>query len=38
MKLNRVKAVLVEKEMSQTQLANALGMSFSTINIYCCNR
>lgn len=38
MKLNRIKTVLVEKDMSQTKLANELGMSFSTINAYCCNR
>ena len=38
MKLNRIKMVLVEKDMSQTKLANELGMSFSTINAYCCNR
>ena len=37
MKLNRIKTVLVEKDMSQTKLANELGMSFSTINAYCCN-
>ena len=38
MKLNRVKLVLVEKEISQTQLAKELGKSFSTINAYCSNR
>ena len=38
MKLNRIKVVLVEKEMSQTQLAEKIGKSFSTINAYCCNR
>jgi XRE family transcriptional regulator len=30
--------VLVEKEISQTQLAKELGKSFSTINAYCSNR
>ncbi|ATV25772.1 helix-turn-helix transcriptional regulator [Prevotella intermedia] len=38
MKLNRIKLVLVEKEVSQTQLAKDLGRSFSTINAYCSNR
>ena len=38
MKLNRIKLVLVEKEISQTQLAKELGKSFSTINVYCSNR
>ena len=38
MKLNRIKLVLVEKEISQTQLAKELGKSFSTINAYCSNR
>ncbi|MBF1520892.1 MAG: helix-turn-helix transcriptional regulator [Prevotella salivae] len=38
MKLNRIKLVLVEKEVSQTQLAKDLGKSFSTINSYCSNR
>lgn len=38
MKLNRIKVVLVEKEVSQTQLAEKIGKSFSTINAYCCNR
>ena len=38
MKLNRIKLVLVEKEVSQTQLAKDLGKSFSTINAYCSNR
>lgn len=36
--LNRIKVVLVEKNISQTELAKRLGMSFSTINAYCCNR
>ena len=38
MKLNRIKLVLVEKEVSQTLLAKELGKSFSTINAYCSNR
>ena len=38
MKLNRIKLVLVEKGISQTQLAEILGKSFSTINAYCSNR
>lgn len=37
-KLNRIKVVLVEKDFSQTELANKLGKSFSTVNAYCCNR
>ena len=37
MKLNRIKLVLVEKEVSQTELAKKLGKSFSTINAYCSN-
>lgn len=37
-KLNRIKTVLVDKDMSQTQLAVRLGKSFSTVNGYCCNR
>lgn len=38
MKLNRIKIVLVEKEISQVQLAEKIGKSFSTINAYCGNR
>ncbi len=37
-KLNRIKVVLVEKEISQTELAEKLGKSYSTINAYCANR
>ncbi len=37
-KLNRIKIVLVEKDMSQTELAERLGRSFSSINSYCSNR
>ena len=36
MKLNRIKAVLADKDMSQTELA--IEKSFSTVNAYCCNR
>ena len=38
MKLNRIKAVLVEQNKSQKWLAEQLGKSFSTTNAYCCNR
>ena len=38
MRLNRIKTVLVDKGISQTELANKLGRSFSTVNAYCCNR
>ncbi len=38
MKLNRIKLVLVEKDISQTELAKKLGKSFSTVNAYCSNR
>lgn len=38
MKLNRIKTVLVEKDLSQKWLAAQLGKSFSTTNAYCCNR
>lgn len=37
-KLNRIKVMLVEKDISQTELAEKLGKSFSTINAYCANR
>ena len=37
-KLNRIKVVLVEKDISQTELAEVLGKSYSTINAYCANR
>lgn len=37
-KLNRIKVMLVEKNISQTELAEKLGKSFSTINAYCSNR
>lgn len=38
LKLNRIKTVLVEKDLSQKWLAEQLGKSFSTTNAYCCNR
>ena len=38
MKLNRIKAVLVEQDKSQKWLAEQIGKSFSTTNAYCCNR
>ncbi len=38
MKLNRIKAVLVERDKSQQWLAEQIGKSFSTVNAYCCNR
>lgn len=38
MKLNRIKTVLVEKDLAQKWLAEQLGKSFSTTNAYCCNR
>ena len=45
-KLNRIKVVLVEKNVSQKELAaqigkrlaKKLGRSFSTVNAYCANR
>lgn len=38
MKINRIKSVLVEKDKSQTWLAEQLGKSFCTVNGYCTNR
>ena len=38
MKLNRMRAVLEDKGISQTWLAKKLGRSFSTVNAYVCNR
>jgi len=37
-KLNRIKVVLIEIDISQTELAEKIGKSFSTVNAYCCNR
>ena len=38
MKLNRIRAVLEDKGISQTWLAKKLGRRFSTVNAYVCNR
>lgn len=38
MKLNRIKAVLSNKGISQTWLAKQLDKSFSMVNAYACNR
>ena len=38
MKLNRIKAVLADKGISQTWLAKKLDKSFSMVNAYACNR
>lgn len=38
LKLYRIKVVLVERDMSQTQLVQLLGKSFSSVNAYCSNR
>ena len=38
MKLNRIKAVLEEKGISQTWLSKKMGKSFSTVSAYVCNR
>lgn len=38
MKLNRIKAVFLEKGISQTWLAKQLDKSFSMVNAYACNR
>ncbi len=38
MKLNRIRAVLEDKGISQTWLAKKLGRSFSMVNAYVCNR
>ena len=35
MKLNRIKAVLVEQDKSQKWLAEQLGKGFTTTNAYC---
>jgi len=37
-KLNRIKVILAEKDVSQTELAKKIDKSFSTVNAYCCNR
>lgn len=38
MKLNRIKAVLTEKGISQTWFAKQIDKSFSMVNAYACNR
>ena len=38
MKLNKIKAVLSDKGISQTWLAKKLDKSFSMVNAYACNR
>lgn len=38
MKLNRIRAVLEDKGISQTWLAKKLGRCFGTVNAYVCNR
>ena len=38
MKLNRIKAVLTDKGISQTWLAKQLDKSFSMVNAYACTR
>ena len=38
MKLNRIKAALAEKGISQTWLAKQIDKSFSMVNAYACNR
>lgn len=32
--LNRIKLVLIEKDISQTELAGKIGKSFNTVNAY----
>ncbi|MEG1574895.1 MAG: helix-turn-helix transcriptional regulator [Bacteroidales bacterium] len=36
--MNRIKEVLEEKGISQTELANLLGRSFNMVNLYATNR
>lgn len=36
--MNRIKDVLDEKGISQTELANMLGKSFNMVNLYATNR
>lgn len=38
MKLNRIKTILSDKDISQTWLAKRLDKSFSMVNAYACNR
>ncbi|MEG1737966.1 MAG: helix-turn-helix transcriptional regulator [Odoribacter sp.] len=36
--MNRIKEILDEKGISQTELANMLGKSFNMVNLYATNR
>jgi len=36
--MNRIKAILEEKGMSQTELAHRLGKTFNMVNLYTRNR
>jgi len=36
--MNRIKAILEEKGMSQTELAHRLGKTFNMVNLYARNR
>ena len=36
--MNRIKEVLDEKRISQTELANLLGKSFNMVNLYATNK
>ena len=36
--MNRIKEVLDEKGISQTELANMLGKSFNMVNLYATNK
>jgi DNA-binding XRE family transcriptional regulator len=38
MKMNRIKEVLQEKELTQVWLAKELDKSFKMVNAYACNR
>jgi len=38
MKMNRIKEVLQEKELTQVWLAAQLGKCFKMVNAYACNR
>ena len=38
MKMNRIKEVLKEKNLTQVWLAEKLGKSFKMVNAYTCNR
>ena len=36
--MNRIKEILEEKGLSQTELSSKLGKGFNMVNSYCCNR